>query len=429
MQMSVRSCRSTAPCEARKGRLTGDRTVRAALFILLAGVLSATVCWGSVEEKRLHHAVARARARIQHVVIIMQENRSFDSYFGTYPHADGIPMHHGVATVCVPDPRSGGCRVPFHDPNDINYGGPHRAADAIADIAGGKMTGFIAQAETVPFFPVDVMGYHDAREIPNYWAYAREFVLQDHMFEPNASWSLPEHLFMVSGWSAACLRAGDPSSCQNALDDPPLPGPNTHYAWTDLTYLLHGNDVSWAYYLSSGTEPDCEDDAAICPPHTQSAYLPGIWNPLPDFDTVRQDGQLGNIQPTANFLAAARNGTLPAVSWVIPNDAVSEHPTARVSVGQAYVTTLINAVMEGPNWNGSAIFLTWDDWGGFYDHVVPPVPLPPRAAPRPANGRAPRFAPRRARERPTAREPGEGFRLLAPSAPTTDPPADTCRII
>jgi len=320
------------------------------------------------------HKLAQARKKIRHVIVIMQENRSFDSYFGTYPHADGIPMRHGFPTVCVPDPALGQCVTPFHDPDDINLGGPHTAADAAADIDGGKMDGFIGQAETVfPVFGMEVMGYHDEHEIPNYWAYAKHFVLQDHMFEPNASWSLPAHLFMVSGWSANCSRPGDPTSCVNALDNPPRTFPRTHYAWTDLTYLLHKNNVTWAYYLSAGTEPDCEDDAAICPSMLQDPNVPGMWNPLPNFDTVAQDGQLGNIQPTANFLTAAKNGTLPAVSWVVPNGDVSEHPPAQVSLGQSYVTSLVNAVMQGPEWKRSAIFLAWDDWGGFYDHVVPPV--------------------------------------------------------
>jgi hypothetical protein len=178
---------------------------------------------------------------------------------------------------------------------------------------------------------------------------------------------------MVSGWSAKCTIPDDPASCTNALDDPPAPGPTTHYAWTDLTFLLHKNAVSWAYYISNGFEPDCEDDAASCPGKIQNVYVPGIWNPLPNFDTVRQDGQLGNIQVTANFLSAAAAGTLPSVSWVIPNLAVSEHPPAQVSDGQRYVTNLVNAVMQGPDWETSAIFISWDDWGGFYDHVVPPV--------------------------------------------------------
>ena len=331
-----------------------------------------------------------AASKIKHIIIIMQENRTLDSYFGTYPGADGIPMQNGVPTVCVNDPSNGQCVKPFHDPNDVNYGGPHSANSAVMDINGGKMDGFIKSvlngrrgACKNPNAPgctsgtqgPDVMGFHDAREIPNYWAYAQNFLLQDHMYEPNASWSLPSHLFMVSGWSAACSRPGDPASCVNALDGPPggLKVSKNDYAWTDLTYLLHKNSVSWAYYLSEGTEPDCADEAMLCPTKSQSRAVPGIWNPLPAFDTVKQDAQLGNIQTVDKFFTAAKDGTLPAVSWVVPEQTVSEHPPAKVSVGQAYVTGLINAVMQGPDWNSTAIFVSWDDWGGFYDHVVPPV--------------------------------------------------------
>jgi hypothetical protein len=132
--------------------------------------------------------------------------------------------------------------------------------------------------------------------------------------------------------------------------------------------------VSWAYYVFNGTEPDCEDDAAMsCASVRQSASTPGIWNPLPWFDTVRYDGQLGNIQSLSKFFAAAKAGRLPAVSWITPSGRVSEHPPALVSAGQTYVTGLINAIMRSPDWKSTAIFLTWDDWGGFYDHVLPPV--------------------------------------------------------
>jgi len=340
-----------------------------------------------------HAADLSGIRKIQHVVVIMQENRSFDHYFGTYPGADGIPMQNGAPAICVPDPRTRQCVKPFHDPHDLNRGGPHGARDASADLGGGKMDGFIGQAGgrkakcQGTFDPScgggsgepDVMGYHDAREIPNYWTYAREFVLQDHMFEPNASWSLPEHLFMVSGWSARCTSA-DPMSCVNELQSPDrlfgrreagAPA-KPNYAWTDLTYLLHRAGVTWAYYVAEGTQPDCDDAAANCPEKPQRAGTPQIWNPLPWFETVRDDGELRNIQAISHFFEAARNGTLPAVSWVVPNGRVSEHPPALVSAGQAYVTSLVNAVMQGPDWNSTAIFLSWDDWGGFYDHVVPP---------------------------------------------------------
>ncbi len=327
------------------------------------------------------------RDKIKHIVIIMQENRSFDQYFGTYPGADGIPMQNGVPTVCVPDPKTNQCVKPYHDPKDINAGGPHAAASATTDIDGGKMDGYITafrgaqKACKNPDTPgcvngeaPDVMGWHDAREIPNYWAYAQNFVLQDKMFEPNASWSLPSHLFLVSEWSAVCTKPGDAASCTNALDGPKS-GLNTaknDYAWTDLTYLLHKGNVSWAYYLSEGSEPDCEDDAMLCATKAQSKDVPGIWNPLPAFDTVKQDGQTGNIQTVDKYFAAAKSGTLPAVSWVVPENSVSEHPPAKISAGQSYVTQVINAAMQGPDWDSTAIFLSWDDWGGFYDHVVPP---------------------------------------------------------
>src|SRR5450759_2948123 len=334
--------------------------------------------------------------KIQHVVVIMQENRSFDQYFGTFPGADGLPTQNGQFTTCIPDPATGTCVKPYHDSSDLNYGGPHGQTNATADINGGKMDGFIAQAlkgqKTTCSGPddpncggngksggSDVMGYHDAREIPNYWTYAQDFVLQDHMFEPNASWSLPQPLLMVSEWSSKCSNATDPQSCVNALQNPGQAAakangtPNPLYAWTDLTYLLHKNSVSWKYYVAQGTQPDCEDDQATCAAQPQTVGTPNIWNPLPWFTTVQQDGQIGNIQTIGNFYTDAKNGNLPAVSWVVPNGKVSEHPPALVSEGQTYVTTAINAIMNSSDWSSTAIFLAWDDWGGFYDHVQPPT--------------------------------------------------------
>jgi phospholipase C len=182
----------------------------------------------------------------------------------------------------------------------------------------------------------------------------------------------------VSEWSAFCTNAFDPFSCTNALQSPNSPGPPLSttplYAWTDMTYLLHRNGVSWGYYVFKGTEPDCQNASAVtCAPVAQGPTTPGIWNPLPHFADVQQDNQLGNIQSLTNFYTAAKAGTLPAVSWIDPNGTVSEHPTALVSAGQTYVTGLVNAIMQSPDWSSTAIFVSWDDWGGFYDHVVPPV--------------------------------------------------------
>jgi phospholipase C len=324
---------------------------------------------------------------IKHVIVIMQENRSFDTYFGTYPGAEGIPMANGTPSVCVPDPANGGCVRPYHTTADSELGGPHGAANAKADIANSAMNGFVGQQErarpgcAATLSPAcgrgtsDVMAYMDQREIPNYWAWAGDFVLSDHMFEPDSSWSLPAHLFMVSGWSAKCANPSDPMSCVSDIRQPGLPtsaNPQP-YAWTDLTYLLYKNNVSWAYYLREGTAPDCADDAMTCTPGKQAASVPSIWNPLPGFGDVTADGQLANVKPIDEFFTAAKDGTLPAVSWVTPDGKVSEHPPSPVSAGQSYVTSLIDSVMAGPDWSSTAIFLAWDDWGGFYDNVVPPT--------------------------------------------------------
>jgi phospholipase C len=379
------------------------------LGVLLALVLVASMCSAASASSAPHvervtggpagtYIVPPGIHKIQHVIIIEQENRSFDSYFGTYPGADGIPMKNGKPTVCVPNP-AGGCTAPYHDDADVNGGGPHGAANAVADVDGGKMDGFVGQAAAGqkgcldPTDPActnsaipDVMGYHTAAEIPNYWTYAKDFVLDDHMFEPVASWSLPDHLYLVSGWSAKCKNAS-PSSCVNnivgpegvaqmevAVDQALTTGTaDIVDAWTDITWLLYAKHVSWAYYIQTGDQPDCANDAAeTCAPVAQSSTTPGIWNPLPLFEDVQKDGQLKNVQPLERYFAAARAGTLPAVSWVTPSQADSEHPPASVHQGQAYVTAVINAAMKSPDWDSTAIFVQWDDWGGFYDNVVPP---------------------------------------------------------
>jgi phospholipase C len=346
-----------------------------------------------------HYLVPAGIHMIKHVIIVMQENRSFDSYFGTYPGADGIPMQHGVPAVCVPGP-SGGCTRPYHDTADRNGGGPHGVGNAVADVAGGKMNGFIKQRALArkgchaladpacaSTRTPDVMGYHTAAEIPNYWGYAHDFALDDHMFEPVKTWSLADHLYMVSGWSAKC-RTRSAMSCVTNIVGPygvtkfdkavarELADGKTSidFAWTDITWLLHEHHVSWAYYVQAGTQPDCANDSAeTCAAVKQNVQTLGIWNPLPLFGDVHADHQAGNIQSLGAYLHAAKTGTLPAVSWVTPSGPDSDHPPASVHRGQAYVTALINAAMKSPDWESTAIFLAWDDWGGFYDHVVPPA--------------------------------------------------------
>jgi phospholipase C len=370
-------------------------TGAAAACLLSLLLLSAEL---PTQRRALHASTGLAGIHdIRHVVIVMQENRSFDSYFGTYPGADGIPMRNGVPLVCSTDPVTGVCVRPYHDTSDRNAGGPHDHVDAVKDVDGGRMDGFERQARAGRYVACaanvdapgcslrahspDVMGYHDWHEIPNYWRWAHAFVLQDHMFQSDTSWSLPEHLYLVSGWSAYCARPGAPSSCRPAVQAPGSPpgepqnttGKAPDYAWTDLTYLLHKDHISWRYYVAKGDQPDCADNAMFCAPVPQDAKTPGIWNPLPWFDTVRHDHQLADVAPLTSFYAAVRDGRLPAVSWITPAQAVSDHPPALISAGQTYVTGIVDSIMRSSDWRSTAIFLCWDDWGGFYDHVKPPA--------------------------------------------------------
>ena len=338
---------------------------------------------------------ARAGAGpLQHVVIIMQENRSFDSYFGTFPGVDGIP-----GGTCVPvnlkDPKQG-CVAPFHDPHDVNAGGPHGPNAAAGDIdksdGVAAMDGFV-QAQSKGFAGHcktdnpnceatkagverhDVMGFHNAAEIPNYWAYARNFVLQDHMLQSVRSWSLPAHVALTSEWVATCVRQTDVSTCTTDVNVA-MPGQKVLYPWANLFELLDRHGVSWKYYLGEGGEPDCRDDEMTCAPQIQRGTVPSIWNPGPSYAWVKNFGggyMAFHFPPVEKLLADIAGGALPQVSWIIPAQSYSEHGPAGVTAGMEYVTSLVNAVMQSPYWHDTAIFVTWDDWGGFYDHVQPPL--------------------------------------------------------
>jgi phospholipase C len=202
--------------------------------------------------------------KIEHFVFIMQENRVFDHYFGTYPGADGIP-----SVICLADSVSGGCVAPYHDTNDVNRGGPHGWNNARADIDNGKMDGFVKEAykgkstkgnenckPPSPFCtpgkdPRDVIGYHDYHEIPNYWNYARHYVLQDHMFESVASYSLPAHLYMLAAQSEGYVGDGQAKP--------------TTYNFPEITELLASGKIDWKYYVTSGGLPDTEDAEVVGP--------------------------------------------------------------------------------------------------------------------------------------------------------------------
>ena len=272
-------------------------------------------------------SIPQGLAKIQHFVFIMQENRSFDSYFGTYPGADGIPK--GISFV---DPHDGSTVAPYHDTSVVNLGGPHDWDNAQADINGGKMDGFLSEAykginaNGTPFVPnnvaghnpKDVMGWHDYHEIPNYWNYAKLYVLQERMFESVASYSLPAHLYMLAAQSGGYYSYGK------------QPYPST-YNFPEITELLTSGKIDWKYYVTAGTLPDTEDGHVVGAQsdEEQDPDKYTLWNPLPAFPAVQNDpAQRSRLQGTSQFYIDAANGNLPQVSWVIPSGAVSEHPPA-----------------------------------------------------------------------------------------------------
>ena len=266
----------------------------------------------------------------------------------------------------VPDPSGGPGVAPYHDAAAVNRGGPHDWDNSAADIDKGKMDGFVGQSSQSTVAAGsnyrDVMGYHDYHEIPNYWNYARLYVLQDRMFESVSSYSLPAHLYMLAAQSGGYVNGK-------------TQGQPTSFTFPEITELLASGRVTWNYYVGSGSIADTEDGHIVgtVPQEQQDPHTYTFTNPLPAFPKVAEDpAQNSRLVSTDRFYKDAAGGTLPQVSWVIPSFAVSEHPPADVREGMAYVTGLINAIMQGPDWDATAIFVAWDDWGGFYDHVVPP---------------------------------------------------------
>ena len=294
--------------------------------------------------------------KIKHVIVILQENRSFDSYFGTFPGADGIPMRNGVPDCVRSRSANGTCDRPYVDHADVNGGGPHGAASATADINCGKMNGFVAQADRLekgcarPQQPGVLElgrprrdGLSHPERHPQLLVLCEELrppgphVRAERVVEP-ARAPLPR-LRVVR----ALHPAQQPGKLRERAAEPRHPAqcqPDAHQrepdsAWPRSTRgptsrtCFTRTRCRGATTSCPAPSPTAQNDSAVsCAPVRQNSATPGIWNPLPFFDTVRNDGQLGNIQSVGSFYPHAKAGTLPAVSWVMPSGEVSEHPPA-----------------------------------------------------------------------------------------------------
>jgi len=295
-----------------------------ALFVLvMVGVAGLRVV------PALNSARAAAPSPIQHVVIIMMENHTFDNFFGSFPHANGVVLPQDPNPV----------------PSDYNHG----ASATAAAIDGGKMDEFATH------------GFYQYKQsdIPNYWSYAQHFGLSDNFFTSYATSSTPNHLAMMAAQNVNTYDTPQQQGCKsspNALMPSRENGVSNDF-WSYPCYnvqtlpdLLTGAGLTWKYY----SEVPIWDD-------------PMMINGL--------SGSANDVHNISQFTKDVQANNMANVSWIIPTGNNTDHPPLALQGGQNFVTQQINAVMNSPYWSSTAIFLTWDDWGGFYDHVPPPSNL------------------------------------------------------
>jgi phospholipase C len=307
------------------------------------------------------------RSKIQHIVYILKENRSFDNYFGTFPGADGATT--GVIST--------GERIRLgHTPDRTAHDLGHTWDDAHTAMNGGKMDQFDLVEDGNVNNDFLSMTQHVDSDIPNYWSYAEHFALGDHMFESIAAESFPSHLYAVAGQSGGVI--GNPNALKWGCDADErrttvevldVNGNSSRqfpcFEFQTVADRLEAANISWRYYA---------------PVTGQIGY---IWTV---FDAIRQIRFSPlweeRVVPYGQFLEDAADGRLPAVSWLIPDWSVSDHPTRAIPgapptvslcEGENWTVQYINAIMQGPDWPTTAIVLAWDDFGGFYDHVPPPA--------------------------------------------------------
>ncbi len=305
--------------------------------------------------------------KIKHIVFFVKENRTFDNYFGTYPGANGST----TATT------STGQVVPLQHEKDQIPDIDHSSTGAIMAYDSGQMDKFnllhsMSKDTTQPYGNNSLTQLYQS-DIPAYWNFAQQFVLGDNMFSSLMGPSFPNHLYTVAGQSGGVINnpvsdggvgtVGKSSrgwGCDVANQQVEVKDANGNtklqeacFNFETLADELDGKHDSWRYYApSSGT--------------------PGyVWSVFNAVQHIRYGPDWKYVVPVEQFMADAAAGDLPSVSWVVTPAKYSEHPPASVCVGENWTLQMLNALMQGPDWSSTAVFLTWDDFGGFYDHVAP----------------------------------------------------------
>ncbi|MFN2545404.1 MAG: phospholipase C [Actinomycetota bacterium] len=350
---------------SRREFMQGTAAVAAGAYLASCNGSSTPVAKPYLETGRLD-----TQWPIEQVVFLMMENRSFDHMFGAFPGANGT-------TVGLRD----GQEVPLLRASQwTNHDLPHDWSASGRNVNGGKMDAFDLTALQ------RVFGYtqYQEEDLPNYWRWAREFVLCDNFFASSLGNSYPNHLYMIAGQSGGTYDAPNQSPEQLRVrkdkglaktwgcDVPdgvlvakaegvPKPGEDTGvppcFAFKTQGEQLTAEGVDWAFYGA------------------QDYQVGYIWNAYAAIDNVFHDEGLWSrsIRPVDRLVQDIREDRLPSVTWVTPRYELSDHPPWSTCYGHNFVTSVVNAVMRSPMWKrGVAVFLTWDEWGGFYDHVAPP---------------------------------------------------------
>jgi phospholipase C len=306
---------------------------------------------------------------IKHVVFVIKENRSFDNLFGQFPGADGATTANDHGTI-RPLTRGYDQRLPHDLPHD--YPAAVRAYD------GGKMDGFNLSPAADQYAFTQMTGQ---AMLPNYWHWAKQFVLGDRFFASVNGPSFPNHLFTIAAQSGGAHDNPKPPTGKDRGDyktwgcDAPK---SEHVEVVDTEGVVHDvapcfdfrteadllqrKAIPWAYY------------AAPPVPWEQSPSSGYIWSAFASVRHIRDNRTewTHHVFPVQQVVDDIRHDRLPPVTWITPQFALSEHPEYNFCHGENWTTRIVDAIMRSPMWKDTAIFLTWDDWGGFYDHVPPP---------------------------------------------------------
>jgi phospholipase C len=327
---------------------------------------------------------------IKHVIFLVKENRTFDTYSGLYPGAEGSSVGKTLKCTqgggCVPGPDYPLTPAPYVQPHDITHG----FASGLYAINGGQMDGFniIGEGE-------DMSGYvqHSRRTLPNYWAYADRFVLADHFFTSMYGPTFPEHLYTVAAQSNGVVDNKSNADTPGSYCDDPQEYTKKfpdHLSKTDVKDIMKLEDhitdkIPDQLYRISQYWEDTRTcfNIKVLPDELEAAGvswkyygLPDQWmNGLQAIEHVRFGPMWKKVQEPDQILTDLKDGDLPEVSWLIPPEgSANEHPGSGTNVcdGENWTVERINAVMQSKYWKSTAIVIVWDDFGGFYDHVVPP---------------------------------------------------------